>query len=74
MTVAAFRRLNDALCSHPILVTPDFQVPMLVQTDACDTGLGAVLSQIHYGEEHPIMYISRKLIPREKGYSIVASV
>jgi hypothetical protein len=44
---------------------------MVVQTDACDTGLGAVLSQIHDGEEHPIMYISRKLVPREKKYSIV---
>lgn len=64
-TEAAISRLKEALCSHLILVTPDFQVPMLVQTDACNRGLGAVLSQIHDGEEHP-MYISRKLIPREK--------
>ena len=55
-TEVAFRRLKEALCSHPILVTPDFQVPMLVQTDACDTGLGGVLSQIHDGKEHPIIY------------------
>lgn len=65
-TQAAFSRLKEALCSHPILVAPNFQVPMVVQMDACDTGLGAVLSQIHDGEEHPIMYISRKLVPREK--------
>lgn len=62
---------TEALCSHPILVTPDFQVLMVVQTDACDTGLGAVLSQIHDGEEHPIMYISRKLVPRVKKYFIL---
>ncbi|XP_041725027.1 uncharacterized mitochondrial protein AtMg00860-like [Coregonus clupeaformis] len=49
---AAFRRLKEAQCSHPILVTPDFQVPMLVQMDAYDTGLGAVLSQVHDEEEH----------------------
>jgi hypothetical protein len=62
---AAFRCLKEVLCSHPILVKRDFQVPMLVQTDACDTGLGDILSQVHSGEEHPIMYITRNLIPRE---------
>ena len=70
-TEAAFSHLKEALCSHPILVTPDFQVSMVVQTDGCDMGLGNVLSQIHDGEEHPIMYISRKLVPRDKKYSIV---
>ena len=48
----AFSRLKEALCSHPILVTPDCQVPMLVQTDAYDMGLGAILSQMHNVEEH----------------------
>jgi hypothetical protein len=57
-TEAVSSHLKEALFSHPILVTPDFQVPMVVKTDACDTGLGAILSQIHNGEEHPIMYIS----------------
>jgi hypothetical protein len=53
---AVFRHLKEALCSHPILGTHHFQVLMLVQTDACDTGLGAILSQVYDGEEHPIMY------------------
>ena len=44
---------------------------MLVQTDAYDTELGSVLSQVHNGEEHPIMYICQMLVPREKKYSIV---
>ena len=34
-------------------------------------GLGAVLAQAHDGDEHPILYISRKLLPREKNYSTV---
>ena len=51
-------------------MTTDFQVLMLVQTAACDTGLGVILSQIHNGEKHP-MYISRKSIPREDKYLIV---
>jgi hypothetical protein len=70
-TEAAFQALKDALCSHPVLVTPDFSKNLLVQTDASDTGVGAVLSQEQEGEEHPIIYVSRKLLPREKKYSIV---
>lgn len=33
-TEAAFNSLKEALCSHPIFVMPDFQVPMVVQTNA----------------------------------------
>ena len=61
-TEKAFQDLKTALCSGPVLVTPDFTKPMVVQTDASETGVGAVLSQLHEGEEHPIIYISRKLL------------
>ena len=70
-TEAPFQDLTDALGSPPVLVTPDFSIRLLVQTDVSDTGVGAVLSQELEGEEHPIMYVSRKLLPREKKYSIV---
>ncbi|KAL0200309.1 hypothetical protein M9458_003496, partial [Cirrhinus mrigala] len=50
---------------------PDFNCPFLVQTDASDTGLGAVLSQVKDGEEHPVIYISRKLTKAEKNYAAV---
>jgi len=53
------------------LVTPDFSKPLVVQTDASETGVGAVLSQLQEGEEHPITYISRKLLPREQNYSTI---
>ncbi len=42
-----------------------------LQTDASDTGLGAVMSQIQEGEEHPVLYISRKLTPAERDYATV---
>jgi hypothetical protein len=42
-----------------------------VHTDASEFGLGGVLSQIQAGEEHPITYISRKLLPNERKYSTV---
>lgn len=70
-TEAAFQALKDALCSHPVLVTPDFSKNLLVQTGMSDTGVGAVLSQEQEDEEHPIMYVSRKLLPREKKYLFV---
>ena len=44
----------------------------MLQTDASDRGVGAVLSQIRSdGGEHPIAYYSRKLLPREERYSTV---
>ncbi|KAL1265127.1 hypothetical protein QQF64_003154 [Cirrhinus molitorella] len=57
--------------SEPVLRAPDFSYPFLLQTDAFDTGLGAVLSQVQGGEEHSILYISRKLSPAERKYAAV---
>nr|XP_021325913.1 uncharacterized protein LOC110438340 [Danio rerio] len=67
----AFRSIKTALTSEPVLRAPDFGCPFLLQTDASDTGLGAVLSQVQEGEEHPILYISRKLTPAERKYAAV---
>ena len=43
--VAAFERLKTALCAVPVLKTPDFTKEFMLQTDASDRGMGAVLSQ-----------------------------
>ncbi|KAL0173946.1 hypothetical protein M9458_029914, partial [Cirrhinus mrigala] len=67
----AFQRIKQALTTEPVLRAPDFNCPFLLQTDASDTGLGAVLSQIQEGEEHPIVYISRKLSQAERNYAAV---
>ncbi len=67
----AFQRVKGALTSAPVLRAPDFSCPFLLQTDASNTGLGAVLSQIQEGEEHPVIYISRKLTPAERNYAAV---
>lgn len=67
----AFNLLRQALCSDSVLVTPDFSRPFIVQTDASAAGVGAVLSQVRDGEEHPVTYISRKFLPHEKAYSTV---
>ena len=54
----AFQALKQALCSQPVLNSPDFSRDFVVQTDASNVGLGAVQSQIIKGEEHPVMYLS----------------
>ncbi|CAF1350928.1 unnamed protein product [Rotaria sp. Silwood1] len=41
----AFERLKTALTQAPILRAPSFNEPFILETDACDYGLGAVLTQ-----------------------------
>ena len=67
----AFSRLRQALCTEPLLITPDFDLPFVVHTDASEVGLGAVLSQVRSGEEHPVTFLSRKLLASERAYSTV---
>lgn len=67
----AFTDLKEALCGDPVLVSPDFSQPFIVQTDASRVGLGAVLLQDVEGERRPIAYLSRKMFPRETRYSTV---
>ena len=68
----AFLELKEALTRAPILMTPDWTLPFILQTDASSTGLGYVLSQVNFkGEEHPIAFASKKLLPSERNYSAI---
>ena len=67
----AFQTLCNALTKAPVLAFPDFTQPFLIDTDASNTGLGAVLSQVGPdGKEHPIAFASRSLNPAERNYSV----
>ncbi|KAG1936368.1 gag-pol fusion protein [Pimephales promelas] len=67
----AFRDLREAVCGDSVLLSPDFQKPFILQTDASGVGLGAVLLQEVDGDRRPVAFLSRKLFPRETRYSTV---
>ncbi len=55
----AITKVKAALCGGPLLHSSNFDLPFLLQTDASDRGLGAVLAQVVGGEERPVLYLSR---------------
>lgn len=65
---AAFETLKDKLTTPPILKYPDFSLPFELHTDACGTGLGAVLCQKQHGYNRVIAYASTGLSKSEKNY------
>jgi hypothetical protein len=69
---AAFHELKKHLTCAPVLKSPDFTKEFVLQTDASERGVGAVLSQKDSdGVEHPVAYFSRKLLPRESRYATI---
>ncbi|GFX51213.1 retrovirus-related Pol polyprotein from transposon 412 [Trichonephila clavipes] len=65
----AFRELKGKLFDKPVLYAPNFEREFIVQTDASNAGMGAVLTQLNeQGEEHPILYLSKKFSEVEKRY------
>lgn len=56
----AFDTLKQSLISAPVLVMPDFQKMFVVETDASDRDIGAVLMQ----DQHPVAFLSKALGPR----------
>ncbi|KAL0148225.1 hypothetical protein M9458_056457 [Cirrhinus mrigala] len=68
----AFNTLKTSFTSAPVLKHPDPDLPFVVEVDASDCGIGAVLSQHHGqpGKLHPCAFYSRKLTSAERNYDV----
>jgi hypothetical protein len=61
----AFKTLQSALVTAPVLALLDFSKPFCLETDAFEYGVGAILME----ENHPIAFVSKALGPKMKGLS-----
>ena len=66
----AFQELKSRLQSAPILSYSDPEKDFILDTDASNMGIGAVLSQEIDGEERVVAYASRTLTKAEKNYCV----
>jgi hypothetical protein len=60
-----FSALKTTLSSAPVLALPDFALPFAIETDACASSVGVVLTQ----RGHPLAFISNSLGPKNRGLS-----
>jgi hypothetical protein len=63
--LSTFNRIKQALCSAPVLALPDFTKPFILETDASDRSIGAVLMQ----QGKPISFLSKSLGPKSTNMS-----
>ncbi|CAL9691335.1 unnamed protein product [Knipowitschia caucasica] len=66
----AFCTLKKALTESPILTPPDTNLPFVMDTDASDAGMGAVLSQVGSHGEKVVAYFSKTFNKAERRYCV----
>ncbi|KAG1282954.1 hypothetical protein G6F66_011024 [Rhizopus arrhizus] len=67
----SFEKLKRLMTTAPVLLHPKLDQSFVIETDASDFGVGAVLLQDDgKGTLHPLAYESKKLSPTERGYPI----
>jgi transposase InsO family protein len=67
---SSFEKLKQMLTCSPVLAMPADEGRYWLDTDASNSGIGAVLSQEQNGEERVIAYASRTLSGPEKNYCV----
>jgi hypothetical protein len=66
---SAFDQLKQELTRAPVLAFADYNLKFILTTDACDSGIGGVLSQCFDGVERPVQFLSRTLNHTERKYA-----
>uniref|UniRef100_A0A674PBR8 Gypsy retrotransposon integrase-like protein 1 n=1 Tax=Takifugu rubripes TaxID=31033 RepID=A0A674PBR8_TAKRU len=68
----AFSALKDRFTTAPVLAHPDPARQFIVEVDASDAGIGAVLSQRSEADQkiHPCAYFSCRFDPAERNYDV----
>ena len=66
----AFEKVKTLVATAPILQRPVDKEKFVVQTDASDTGIGAVLYQVIDDEEKVLEFASRILTAAERNYNV----
>ena len=67
---AAFEQLKDALVGADVLALPRDEGQFILDCDASDTAIGAVLSQVQDGHERPICYASQLYDRHQRNYNV----
>ncbi|MGI0135350.1 MAG: reverse transcriptase domain-containing protein [Candidatus Micrarchaeaceae archaeon] len=65
-----FQAIKRAISSAPVLIPPNPSLPYTISTDASGYGIGAVLQQDQGQGLQPICFLSEKLLPAERNYSV----
>ena len=65
----AFDSLKKALCEAPVLCLPNLAGNFVLETDASDNCLGAVISQDQGEGPQPVAYMSKKLVGAPLNYA-----
>ena len=66
----AFQTLKNKLCTAPVLISPDPNLPFHIFSDASKKSVGFVLMQKKNGRLHPIAYGSKILDKHQQNWTI----
>lgn len=65
----AFEKLKRALVQSPVLKLPDMKLPFVINTDASNEAIGAVLQQDHGNGLQPVAYYSATYTGGQRNYA-----
>ncbi|MBW0588204.1 hypothetical protein O181_127919 [Austropuccinia psidii MF-1] len=71
-SLSQFHQLEEAFTTTPVLFHFNPSLTTIVEIDASDYALGAILCQVSDSGKHPIAFNSHKLIPAELNYEVHA--